>query len=64
MSSPHRSSDKGAAFLGLIIGALSIAVLLVGIVAWTNSRYAAHEGGTPAASTPAASTPAQAGTPK
>ena len=43
MTSTHRSSDKGAAYLGLIIGALTIAVMIVAIVAWTNSRYAGHE---------------------
>jgi hypothetical protein len=35
-------SDKGAAFAGLIGGALLIGAILTGITLWTNSVYAGH----------------------
>ncbi len=44
MSSQH-SSDRGAAFKGLIVTALLLFVMAFGIVKWTNAKYAAHEGG-------------------
>jgi hypothetical protein len=45
MSSSHsHSSDKGAAFLGLIGGAIFIAIVVVALVKWTNARFDAHEG--------------------
>lgn len=40
---PH-GSDKGAAFLGLIGGALFIAAVVVALVMWTNKKFDAHEG--------------------
>jgi hypothetical protein len=41
----HHGSDKGAAFTGLIGGALVIGAILYSIVTWTNAKYAGHEGG-------------------
>jgi hypothetical protein len=35
-------SDKGAAFIGLIGGAVLIGAILYGIVLWTNSLFAGH----------------------
>jgi hypothetical protein len=46
MSASHsHASDKGAAFLGLIGGAIFIAIVVVALVKWTNARFDAHEGG-------------------
>ena len=43
-------SDKGAAFVGLFGGVILLFAIVYGIVQWTNSKYAGHEGGeTPAA---------------
>ncbi|MBY0491011.1 MAG: hypothetical protein K2R93_14300 [Gemmatimonadaceae bacterium] len=41
----NHGSDKGAAFTGLIGGALVIGAILYGIVMWTNAKFAGHEGG-------------------
>jgi hypothetical protein len=40
----NHGSDKGAAFTGLIAGAVLIFVILFGITKWTNSIYANKEG--------------------
>jgi len=37
-------SDKSAAFMGLIGGAIFIAIVVVALVVWTNKRFDAHEG--------------------
>ncbi len=49
MSAHPHESDRNAAFTGLIVGAVALAVLIYGIVQWTNGRYA-KEGGKPTAS--------------
>ena len=41
----NHGSDKGAAFTGLIGGAIVIGAILYGIVLWTNAQFAGHEGG-------------------
>ncbi len=43
-TSHSHGSDKGAAFAGLIGGALFIAAVVYALVVWTNSRFDAHEG--------------------
>ncbi len=43
-ASHSHGSDKGAAFAGLIGGAIFIAIVVYGLVVWTNSRFDAHEG--------------------
>lgn len=43
MSHEH-TSDKGAAFAGLIITSVALFVIAFGIVKWTNAKYAGHEG--------------------
>lgn len=35
-------SDKGAAYIGLIGGALFIGAILYGITMWTNAQFAGH----------------------
>ena len=45
MSHATHGSDKGAAFAGLIGGAIFIACVVYGLVVWTNARFASHEGG-------------------
>lgn len=40
---PH-GSDMGAAFAGLIGGAIFIAVVVYALVVWTNKRFDAHGG--------------------
>ena len=35
-------SDTGAAFVGLIGGALFIGIIIYAIVLWTNSRFEGH----------------------
>jgi hypothetical protein len=42
MSGHSHESDRAAAYRGLILGAIAIAVLVVSIVKWTNSRYASE----------------------
>ncbi|MEP7380438.1 MAG: hypothetical protein ABI910_02060 [Gemmatimonadota bacterium] len=44
MSSAPPPSDKGAAFVGLIVTAGALTLMVFGIVVWTNARYASHEG--------------------
>jgi hypothetical protein len=39
----HGGSDMGAAFTGLIGGAIVIGLVLYGIVLWTNSIFAGHK---------------------
>lgn len=39
----QQGSDKGAAFVGLIAGALFIGAILYGIVIWTNGQFAGHK---------------------
>ncbi len=38
-----QSSDMGAAFVGLIGGAVFIGVVMYGIVLWTNAQFAGHK---------------------
>jgi hypothetical protein len=40
----HHGTDTGAAFTGLIVGAIFVGSILFGVVKWTNARYAGHEG--------------------
>ena len=44
-----QGSDKGAAFMGLIGGAIFIGAIMYGIVLWTNTLIEGHEGGKKAA---------------
>ncbi len=46
----QQGSDKGAAFIGLIGGAIFIGAILYGIVLWTNAAFAGHEAEKKAAS--------------
>lgn len=39
----NQGSDKGAAFVGLIGGALFIGLILYGTVLWTNASFAKHK---------------------
>lgn len=39
----QQGSDKGAAFVGLIAGALFIGAIMYGIVIWTNGQFAEHK---------------------
>ncbi len=41
---PAHGSDMGAAFAGLIGGAIFIAIVVYALVVWTNKRFDAHEG--------------------
>jgi hypothetical protein len=43
-ASHSHGSDKGAAFAGLVGGAIFIAIVVYGLVVWTNNRFDAHEG--------------------
>lgn len=47
---PH-PGDKGAAFTGLIVGAIAVMAILYGVVQWTNSRFEGHGAPTPAGAT-------------
>ncbi len=40
MSGHHHESDRSAAYRGLILGAIAIAVLVFSIVKLTNAKYA------------------------
>ena len=44
-----QGSANGAAFMGLIGGAIFIGAILYGVVLWTNARFEGHEGGKKAA---------------
>ncbi len=46
----QHGSDKGAAFMGLIGGAVFIGAILYGIVLWTNASFKEHEAEKKAAS--------------
>lgn len=37
-------SDKSAAFAGLLVTSLALFAMIVGIVTWTNNKFADHEG--------------------
>jgi hypothetical protein len=41
---PHSGPDTAPAFRGLILGAIILAIVLVGIVELTNAHYASAEG--------------------
>jgi hypothetical protein len=43
------AGDKKAAFVGLVGGVALIGALVYGMVLWTNTRFAGHEGGEKAA---------------
>ena len=53
----QHGSDKGAAFVGLIGGAVLIGAILYGIVIWTNSLFAGHEAEKPSAAVTAPQLP-------
>lgn len=40
---PAHGSDKGAAFAGLIGGAIFIAIVVYTLVVWTNNLFDSHE---------------------
>ncbi len=44
-AAPTHGSDKGAAFVGLIGGAIFIGAVVYALVVWTNSLHAEHEAG-------------------
>jgi hypothetical protein len=44
MSSPSHSSDRSAAYRGLIIGAIALAIIIVSIVKMTNAKYEGEAG--------------------
>ena len=54
MSTHHHDagSDKGPAFLGLLIGVVLLTAMMYGMVQWTNTRFEGHAAG--AATAPAA----------
>jgi hypothetical protein len=41
--------DKVPAFVGLVVGAIAIFIICFGVVKWTNARFDARHGATPAA---------------
>jgi len=43
-------SDRKAAFTGLILGLIALAIVVLTIVMLTNVKFARHEGATPTAS--------------
>jgi hypothetical protein len=54
MSSHPHSSDRAAAYRGLILGAIAIAAIVVTIVRLTNAKYAAEAPATKTGSTASA----------
>lgn len=48
---PMTGRDTAAAFKGLILGAVFVAVVVVTITMLTNRKFASHEGGEAAAET-------------
>jgi multisubunit Na+/H+ antiporter MnhB subunit len=43
MSTTHHPEDRGAAFTGLIVGAVALIIIVLGIVKLTNAKFASHE---------------------
>ncbi len=43
-TTPSHGSDKGAAYAGLIGGAIFIGAVVYALVVWTNKRFDAHAG--------------------
>ena len=39
----HQETDAKAAFMGLIVGAIVLFLIVSGIVWWTNNKFAGHE---------------------
>ncbi len=39
----HHPEDKGAAFTGLIGGAIFVGAICYGIVLWTNAKFEGHK---------------------
>jgi hypothetical protein len=52
MSASHGPSDRNAAFTGLILGAIFVAIVVVAISKLTSKKFEAHEA--PAATTSSA----------
>jgi cell division protein FtsN len=55
MSHQTHESDRSAAYRGLILGAIAIAVLIVSIVKMTNAKYAAEAPAKTSSTAPAGS---------
>ena len=51
MSQHAHESDRKAAYTGLVLGAIAVAVLVVSLVAMTNKKFEAKEQAKPAAGT-------------
>jgi hypothetical protein len=51
MSSHSHSSDRAAAYRGLILGAIVLAIIIVSIVKMTNAKYEGEAGAKKAAVT-------------
>lgn len=52
MSGGHaQASDRGAAFTGLIVGAVVLLIMVLAIVAFTNRQFAGHSAQAAATST-------------
>jgi hypothetical protein len=45
MSHGHHESDRAAAYRGLILGAIIVAIVVVSIVKMTNAKYAGEKTG-------------------
>lgn len=55
MSHQSHESDRAAAYRGLILGAIAIAILVVSIVKLTNAKYAAEAPAKTSSTAPAGS---------
>ena len=42
-ASAYHPADRNAAFTGLIVGLVALAILVFGIVKLTNAKFGAHE---------------------
>jgi len=52
MSEHQHTSDRGAAYAGLILGAIALGIMVYGIVVLTTNHYEGLEAAKPAASAP------------
>lgn len=41
--STHHPEDRRAAFTGLIVGVVALAIVVVGVVKLTNAKFGAHD---------------------